>query len=130
MVQARVMFAVERGAGAQRRGSRRGEAVRHARMRVGWRGKGKKNGHVHDNCLHVRVFDVFLQASLVWLGQRNKISNKRENRFGIIIENAEASLYRFHLLDQHGRKRQDCVLCSCARLFRSDSVTVPFQSCI
>ena len=63
MVQARVMFAVERATGAQRRGSRRGRVFRHARMCVEWCEKGKKNGHVHENCLHVRVLTCFYRLA-------------------------------------------------------------------
>ena len=55
MVQARVMFAVERATGAQGRGSGRGRTVRHATVRVGWRGKGNSHAHVRENAAQVRV---------------------------------------------------------------------------
>ena len=55
------------------------------------------------------------------LRRLGEISDNGENGFGIITENAEASLYRFHLLDQHGRERQGRVLYVVAWLFRAAS---------
>ena len=64
--QARVMFAVERATGAQRRGSGRGEAVRHARMCVEWCEKGVSHAHVREKRAQVRVFGMSA-VGLLWM---------------------------------------------------------------
>ena len=57
-MHARVMFAVERALGAQRRGSGRGRVFRHARMCVEWCEKGISHAHVREKRAQVRVFGM------------------------------------------------------------------------